>query len=304
MSTLLVTHADCLEHEMLPGHPERPARLTAILRKLRDTGLAQETETCVATAIARADLERVHDPHYLRALYAQQPSEGLAAIDGDTFIGPQSVHAAELAAGAVRDAVASILQGEATRAFCAIRPPGHHAERAEAMGFCFFNNVAVGAAAALALGARSVAILDFDVHHGNGTVDIFRGRDDVLVCSSFQHPFYPYRHFDVADANVVNTPLPAHTGSFAFRAAIERDWIPAIERHKPDLVLVSAGFDAHREDPLGELELVDDDYRWITELIVGLANDHAQGRVVSVLEGGYDLDALARSVAAHVEALL
>ena len=296
---------DCWTSEAsLPGHPERPARLTAILRRLRDSGLAQETKTCAATPISRADLERVHDPHYLRALYAQQPTEGLAAVDGDTFIGPQSVHAAELAAGAVRDAVATVLAGEARRAFCAIRPPGHHAERAEAMGFCFFNNVAVGAAAALAAGARSVAILDFDVHHGNGTVDIFRGRSDVLVCSSFQHPFYPMRHFDVDDPNVVNTPLPAHTGSQAFRTAIERDWIPAIEKHKPELVLVSAGFDAHREDPLGELELVDDDYRWVTELIVGLANDHAQGRVVSVLEGGYNLDALARSAAAHVEALL
>jgi len=304
MSTLLVTHADCLQHEMLPGHPERPARLTAILRRLRDTGLAQETTTRAATAISRAELERVHDPHYLRALYAQQPTEGLAAVDGDTFICPRSVHAAELAAGAVRDAVANVLAGVVQRAFCAIRPPGHHAERAEAMGFCFFNNVAVGAAAALAGGARSVAILDFDVHHGNGTVDVFRGREDVLVCSSFQHPFYPNRLFDVDDANVVNTPLAAGTGSSAFRSAIERDWIPAVEKHKPDLVLVSAGFDAHREDPLGELELVDDDYRWVTELIVSLANDHAQGRVVSVLEGGYNLEALARSAAAHVEALL
>jgi acetoin utilization deacetylase AcuC-like enzyme len=304
MTTLLITHAGCFEHEMHRSHPERPARLGAILEHLEQSGLAADLAHRDATAIGLDELEAVHDAGYLRALYAQRPERGLVAIDADTFLGPRSLEAAELAAGAVRDAVSAVLAGAARHAFCAVRPPGHHAERAEAMGFCFFNNVAVGAAHALASGLDRVAILDFDVHHGNGTVDIFRDRDDVLVCSSFQHPFYPHRLWDVDDDNIVNTPLAAGTRGDAFRRAVERDWIPALEAHRPELILVSAGFDAHRDDPLGGLELVEDDFRRVTELIVAMANDFARGRVVSVLEGGYDLNALSRSVAAHLEALL
>src|SRR4029453_18591862 len=244
----------------------------------------------------------LHAPEYVDALYRHAPTAGLVQIDSDTFMGPRSLAAAERAAGAMRDAVQLVLSGEAKRVFCAVRPPGHHAEESAGMGFCFFNNVALGARVALENASiERVAILDFDVHHGNGTVDLFKNDPRVLVCSSFQHPHYPGRLDDLDLPNIVNTPLPAGTASSAFRRAVERDWIPALVRHEPDLVLVSAGFDAHARDPLGDLELVEDDYRWITDLIVSFANDYAEGRVVSTLEGGYDLDALARSVGAHLE---
>ena len=220
-------------------------------------------------------------------------------------MGPPTLAAAALAAGAAADAVRALLNDEAKRAFCAVRPPGHHAEAGGAMGFCLYNNVALGAVTALAdPRVTRVAILDFDVHHGNGTVDIFKDRPEVLVCSSFQHPFYPHRYTDLDRGHIVNTPLPAGTGSRAFRAAIERDWLPALERHKPQLILVSAGFDAHRLDPLAQLELEEADFRWVTELIVDQAEAYAGGRVASTLEGGYDLAALAQSAAAHVAALM
>ncbi len=303
MKPLLYTHAHYLAHEMHPGHPERPDRLRAVLTHLDESGLTAEFEYREPRAAAIADLERAHDPGYVRSVYASSPRRGLVALDPDTAMGPMSLTAAELAAGALLDAVDAVLDGHTQRAFCAVRPPGHHAEYDQAMGFCIFNSIAVGAAAALTRVGR-VAILDFDVHHGNGTVDIFRDNPAVLVCSSFQHPHYPYRLFDVDAPNIVNTPLPAGTTGSQFRHAIERDWIGAVERHRPDIVLVSAGFDGHRADPLGGFELVEDDFRWVTELIASLANDHAKGRIVSTLEGGYDLTALARSAAAHVTALI
>jgi acetoin utilization deacetylase AcuC-like enzyme len=301
---LLFTHPRCLDHTMQPRHPESPARLRAVLRHLESTGLLQAMEVREATPVSDAQLARVHDADYLLSLVRLAPAEGLVAVDPDTFMCPATRDAAALAAGAVVDAVAAVLSGETRRAFCAVRPPGHHAEFGTAMGFCFYNNVAVGAAQALEHpDVERVAILDFDVHHGNGTVDIFMDRPEVLVCSSFQHPFYPDRHVDVDRPNIVNTPLSAGCGSEAFRAAISRDWLPALERHRPQMIFVSAGFDAHRMDPLGGLELTEDDYRWVTGRIVDAANEFALGRVVSTLEGGYDLDALARSVAAHLEVL-
>jgi acetoin utilization deacetylase AcuC-like enzyme len=305
MRCALFTHSDCLLHEVEPGHPERPARLVAILNHLIETGLETELEYRTPNPVGIADFETIHDPGFVRSLYAAIPNHGIAHVDADTSLGPKSVHAAELAAGAVRDAVDLVLCGETKRAFCAVRPPGHHAEEDQAMGFCFFNNVALGAAVALTRpGIERVAILDFDVHHGNGTVDIFRERPEVLVCSSFQHPHYPHRLFDLQRPNIVNTPLPAFTKGLGFRNAVERDWLPALARHRPNLILVSAGFDAHVEDPLAQLELVEDDYRWVTELIVSEADTYANGRVVSVLEGGYALGALARSAAAHIGTLL
>jgi acetoin utilization deacetylase AcuC-like enzyme len=305
MRCALITHPDCLQHEMTPGHPERPARLAGILEHLHRTGLAAELSYQTATATCMADFESIHDTGYLRSLYADVPSRGLVSVDPDTFMCPVSLVAAELAAGAVRDAVALVLDGSTRRAFCAVRPPGHHAEEDQAMGFCFFNNVALGARIALANPEiRRVAILDFDVHHGNGTVDIFRDSPEVLVCSSFQHPHYPHRLFDLRRDNIVNTPLPAGTSGTEFRRAVERDWLKALARHRPDLILVSAGFDAHAEDPLGDLNLLEDDYRWVTELIVSEANTYAKGRVISVLEGGYALGPLARSTASHIEGLL
>lgn len=301
---LIYTHRRCLEHRAQPGHPERPERLSAILEHLESIGmLGRHTvrEPAPADPVA---LARIHDPAYLEALRQASPREGLVALDPDTAICPASLAAASLAAGAVADAVRAVLAGETRRAFCAVRPPGHHAERGAAMGFCIYGNAALGAVTALDDSAiERVAILDFDVHHGNGTVDIFKDDPRVLVCSSFQHPFYPHRYADIVRSNIVNTPLYAGTGSAAFRAAIEADWLPALARHRPDLILVSAGFDAHRADPLASLELDEDDFRWITRLIVDAANRHAGGRIVSTLEGGYDLEALARCVAVHLQAL-
>jgi len=305
MRCALITHPDCLRHDMGPEHPERPARLVAILNHLTETGLAAELGLQRATQATMADFEGIHDTGYLRSLYAAVPSSGLVNVDPDTAMGPLSLQAAELAAGAVRDALELVIAGTTQRAFCAVRPPGHHAEEDQAMGFCFFNNVALGAHLALQEpGIERVAILDFDVHHGNGTVDIFKDTPEVLVCSSFQHPHYPHRLFDLKRDNIVNTPLAAGTAGIGFRSAVQRDWLPALARHRPDIIFVSAGFDAHTEDPLGDLNLVEDDYRWVTELIVSEANTYAQGRVISVLEGGYSLGALARSTAVHVETLL
>ena len=248
-------------------------------------------------------LSRVHDLRYVEAITAASPNEGYVRVETDTVMSPGSVKAARLASGAVLQAVDDVLAGRTRRAFCAVRPPGHHAESTTVMGFCLFNSVAIGADRALDE-LKRVAVLDFDVHHGNGTVEMFAERPEVLVCSSFQFPYYPGIRQDVNRPNIVNTPLPAATGSSAFRAAIERDWLPAIESHRPELILVSAGFDAHAADPLAELQLQDDDYRWITEFIVNAANQFAAGRIVSALEGGYDLDALSRSAAIHLRGML
>ncbi len=289
---------------MMPGHAERPDRLRAITRYLTDTGLLDELTLRAARPVSDDLLATVHDRRYLNMLTALSPTAGLVPLDPDTSMCPATLTAAHMATGAVADAVTAVLDGEDSTAFCAVRPPGHHAEHNQAMGFCFYNSVAVAASLALGRpGIDRVAVLDFDVHHGNGTVEIFQDRPDVLVCSAFQHPFYPYRYHEVDRPNIVNTPLPAGTGSRDWRAALERDWLPALETHRPDLILVSAGFDAHRDDPLAELQLTEADYTWVTGLILDAARRFAAGRVVSALEGGYDLSALARSVHAHVSAL-
>ncbi len=304
MNTGYFFHADCMAHEMGPAHPESPARLQAIddylsASGLRDQLVLREPLPADTTALAGA-----HPTAYIEWVDEMAPSEGHVALDSDTSMNPHTRQAALLAAGSVLQATESVLAGELDRAFCAVRPPGHHAEAAAAMGFCVFNNVAVGARQALQVpGIDRVAILDFDVHHGNGTVDIFQDDERVLVCSSFQHPFYPLRHFDLDRPNIVNTPLAAGTTGAAFRKALERDWLGRVQAHRPQLIFVSAGFDAHRNDPLGGLELDEDDYRWVSELIVELARGSAGGRIVSVLEGGYDLDALARSAHEHVAVL-
>lgn len=301
---LLLTHPDCERHEM-PRHPERPERLSAVMARLEADGLTGEVDLIEADEISRADLQAVHPGYFIDQVEAAEPADGLARIDPDTYMSPGSTRAVKLAAGACVEATRRVLAGESTRAFCAIRPPGHHAELAEAMGFCLFNNVAAAAVAALATpGIERIAILDFDVHHCNGTVDIFKDDPRVLVCSSFQDHFYPYRYLDFRNEHIVRTPLAAGTRSDGFRGAIEESWVPAVEAHRPQLLLVSAGFDAHREDPVGGLFLEDDDYTWATRLIAGMAADHANGRIVSTMEGGYDLDALARSASAHVAALL
>lgn len=301
---LLLTHPDCLEHRMQPGHMERPDRLRHLLGHFESTGLMQSLHLEAAPRVEEGLLRRVHHPGYLQHLTRSSPVSGLVSIDPDTAMGPRSLDAASRAAGAVVRATDQVMQGVHRRAFCAVRPPGHHAETGAAMGFCFFNSVCVAARHALDdLGAERVAILDFDVHHGNGSVEIMRSEPRVLVCSSFQSPFYPGR-YDRGDwPNVVLTPLVAGTGGADFRRRIESGWVEAIRRHRPDLILVSAGFDAHRNDPLGGLNLEVEDFRWITDLIVDLADQLCGGRVVSALEGGYDLQALAASAAAHVEAM-
>ena len=302
--TILFSPRGCLEHAVPAGHPERPARLEAVHQALEASGLLADLDRRPAAAAPRQALARIHHEGYLDGLAERTPATGLVRLDADTALGPGSLAAAQLAAGAAVAAVDAVMEGPEQRAFCAVRPPGHHAEEGTAMGFCLLNGVAVAAAHALAShGLERVVILDFDVHHGNGTVAAFMEEPRVLVCSSFQFPHYPYRLQAVERPNIVNTPLPAGTGGLAFRKALERDWLSALEKFKPELVLVSAGFDAHRDDPLGNLLLAEADFAWATHLIVAAAEQYAGGRVVSVLEGGYDLAALARCAAAHVVAL-
>ena len=270
-----------------------------------DSGLDRRLQMLEAPLATREQLLRVHDADFVDEVFAREPEEGVSVLDSDTVMGPGTLEAARRAAGAVVAAVDRLLRDEVSSAFCCVRPPGHHAERRRAMGFCFFNSVAVGAAHALdAHGLSRVAILDFDVHHGNGTEDIFRHDERVLFGSTFQHPLYPGTGADSGTERILNVPLPAGTDGAAFRSAVERHWIPVVDRFRPELILVSAGFDAHAADPLGGLRLREDDYRWVTEWICAGAGRHCDGRVVSALEGGYDLDALAHSAAVHVEVLL
>jgi len=304
MSTALVHHRDCTLHDMGSHHPECPARLIAIEDHLLATGILGHLVDVDAPAATREQLLRVHDPDYVSAIEASVPERGLVHLDPDTAMNPHSYHAALRAAGAVVKATDMVMSGEVENAFCNVRPPGHHAEHARAMGFCFFNNVAVGAAHALERhGLERVAIVDFDVHHGNGTEDIFRDDPRVMMVSTFQHPFYPYSGVDGRSERMVNIPLAAYSSGVQFREAVEKFWIPALERFQPRMVFVSAGFDAHRDDDMAALNLVESDYAWVTERLVAYADRFCGGRIVSTLEGGYELDALARSVAVHLRAL-
>ncbi len=274
------------------------------MNHLQQIGFTDDFSVITPPPIPPARILAAHSQAHVDFLQASQPSDGMVPLDPDTWMSINSLSAAHLAAGAVFAGMDSILNGPEQRVFCAVRPPGHHAEHDSAMGFCLLNSVAIAAIAALEHAeVQRVAVLDFDVHHGNGTVDICRQYPEILVCSSFQSPLYPNRLDDLVQPNIVNTPLQAGSDGSMFRAAIERDWLPAIEAHAPDIIFVSAGFDAHKEDPLADIRLVEDDYRWVTDFIVAMANQYAQGRIVSTLEGGYNLNALARSVAAHLEAL-
>jgi acetoin utilization deacetylase AcuC-like enzyme len=302
----LYTHPACLQHDPGAGHPESPERLRAILTALDHPQFAA-MERIEAPQAARGQLARVHDAAYVDAISAAAPSHDRVRLDPDTVMSPASLDAALRAAGAACAAVDAALRGELRRAFCAVRPPGHHATRDQAMGFCLFNSVAVAAAQALEVhGLQRVAIADFDVHHGNGTQSIFWRDPRVLFASSHQMPLYPGSGAaeERGAGNIFNAPLPPGAGSTAFREAWEATLLPAIEAFRPQLVLVSAGFDAHALDPLAQLQLRTADYAWITRRLCGLAATHAAGRVVSSLEGGYDLAALAESAAAHVAAML
>lgn len=303
--TAFITHPECLKHEMLPGHPESPARLYAIEDRLRAAGIMDYLHHYEAPRAERSQLARAHTQRHVDEMFASAPKEGLTVIDPDTAMNPHTLEAALRAAGALVLATDLVVTGRERNAFCSVRPPGHHAERDQAMGFCFFNNVAVGVAHALSQhGLERAAIIDFDVHHGNGTEDIFVDEPRVLVCSSFQYPLYPYRARESIPGRLINVRLPPGADGHAFRDAVTEAWFPAIEAFKPQIFFISAGFDAHREDPLASLGFVESDYVWITKSVMHYANEYAHSRVISSLEGGYALSALGRSAAAHVRTLL
>ncbi|HEY3048652.1 MAG TPA: histone deacetylase family protein [Polaromonas sp.] len=307
------THKDCSKHEMGEGHPECPERLDAIEDWLLATGVSDVLARREAPLAALGDIELGHDRMMVAALRGlserladdiKAGGPAYAQIDPDTAMNVHTWNAALRAAGAALAATDSVLAGEMENAFCAVRPPGHHACHDKAMGFCFFNNIAIAAKYALERhGLKRVAIVDFDVHHGNGTEDIIRGDDRVLMVSFFQHPFYPFSGADSQDGNMVNLPVPAYTKGMDVRELIEMMWIPRLEAFKPEMIFISAGFDAHRDDDLGQMGLVEQDYAWITMRIKDVARRHARGRIVSSLEGGYNLRALARSVEAHIRVL-
>jgi len=285
-------------------HPESPDRLTAIEDYLLATGLIQHLVTEIAPGATREQLLRVHGAGHIDSLANASPQRGLVHLDPDTAMNSHTLSAALHAAGAVVRATDMVIGGQVENAFCNVRPPGHHACRQRAMGFCFFNNVAVGAAHALEThGLQRVAIVDFDVHHGNGTEEMFGGDPRVMMVSTFQHPFYPYCGAEGRSERMVNIPLAAYSGGAQFREAVEKIWLPALDAFEPQMIFISAGFDAHRDDDMASLSLVETDYAWVTNQIMNVAARFAGGRIVSTLEGGYNLQALARSVAMHVRQL-
>jgi acetoin utilization deacetylase AcuC-like enzyme len=285
-------------------HPESPLRLTAIEDQLIAADLLHYLRHYDAPLATFEQLARVHTQHYIETIQQAAPKEGLVYLDPDTAMNPFTLNAALRAAGAVVLATELVMEHKAANAFCAIRPPGHHACSSRAMGFCFFNNLAVGVAHAIEkYSLQRIAIADFDVHHGNGTEEIFRNNPHIMLFSTFQHPFYPHIGAESSSKNIVNVPLPAGANGVAFRKAITEEWLPTLDNFRPEMIFISAGFDAHIEDEMSQLRLNESDYAWITEKIKGIAARHAQGRIVSVLEGGYSLHALGRSVAAHVRVL-
>ncbi len=305
MRTAYITHPDCLLHDTGEGHPENASRLQAIDDRLMAAQLYDFLRHYDAPEVTREQLERCHDPAYLDQVERLMPMEGHAYLDPDTVVSPESLRAARRAAGAVVKAVDLIMQEGLQNAFCAVRPPGHHAERMRTMGFCIYGNAAIGAAHAMAeYGLERVAILDFDVHHGNGSEDIFRADRRVIVCSTFQHPFYPYTAIEESPDHIICAPLDATAKGPEFRDAVTAHWLPALHHFKPQMIFVSAGFDAHLEDDMSGVSLTETDYSWVTEQIQAIAREYAEGRVVSVLEGGYDNSSLGRSVEAHIRVLM
>jgi acetoin utilization deacetylase AcuC-like enzyme len=307
MTTAYITHADCLRHEMGAGHPESPDRLKSVNEEMRSSGVLDTLRCLEAPLATPADLKRVHRGAYVDLIFESSPAEGYVQLDPDTAMNPHSLSAARRAAGAGLLAVDEVIDGRAKNAFCAVRPCGHHATQVRSMGFCIFNNIGVAAAYALEKkGLERVAVIDFDVHHGNGTEDMFsppHWQQRVLMASFFQHPFYPYSGTAHPAPNMINVPLAAGSGGAAAKKAVENEWLPALEAFRPQMIFISAGFDAHKEDLLGGMTLVESDYVWMTRQLMEVAARHAEGRVVSMLEGGYHLSALGRSAVAHVKAL-
>ena len=303
MSVALFTHPDMLAHRPGTGHPESPERLQAVLDALDAAALGLDRHA--ATEAAVADLERLHPADHVARLLAAAPDSGLRQLDADTVLSPVSVRAARLAAGAVVDAVRAVARGQTARAFAAVRPPGHHAEPDTSMGFCLFSNVAVAARVAQSEGMARVAVIDFDVHHGNGTQAAFESDDSLFLGSIHQSPLYPGTGAasETGVGNIVNVPVPPHAAREAWRGAFAGGLMPALEAFRPDLILISAGFDAHRRDPLAHQSLEAEDFAWATRAVLEVARSRCGGKVVSSLEGGYDLEGLGRSAVAHVQAL-
>ena len=303
MSVALFTHPDMLNHRPGLGHPESPERLQAVLDALDNSGLTLDRRAAAEAAVA--DLERLHPVDYVARLLDASPAAGLNPLDADTVLSPGSIRAARLAAGAVIDAVRAVARGETARAFAAVRPPGHHAEPDRAMGFCLFSNVAVAARVAQAEGMARVAVIDFDVHHGNGTQAAFEDDASLFLGSIHQMPLYPGTGAvsETGVGNIVNVPVPPHAAREAWRGSFSGGLMPALEAFAPDLILISAGFDAHRRDPLAHQSLEAEDFAWATRAVLEVARSCCGGKVVSSLEGGYDLEGLGRSAVAHVQAL-
>ncbi|MDH4021067.1 MAG: histone deacetylase family protein [Xanthomonadales bacterium] len=305
MSTAFISHPDCHDHDTGEGHPESAQRLSVIEDRLLASRISDFTRYLDAPEVTKEQLLRAHTPEYLAMIDAVMPREGYSRLDPDTVISPKTLQAAKRAAGSVILAVDQVMSGQIRNAFCCVRPPGHHAESDRALGFCIYGNIAVGVKHALeAHGLKKVAVVDFDVHQANGTEDILIGDDRVLYCSIFQHPFFPYTPIPENSERVVSIPLEASAASAEFRAAVTGHWLPALERFQPEMIFISAGFDAHRDDEMSYVNLTDADFRWVTEEMVRIADISASGRIVSALEGGYELHSLARCAESHIRVLM
>ena len=307
--TAFISHPDTLLHVMDGNHPESPARITAIKNAVMASDLKQKLQFYESPAATQSQLKLAHSADYVEHIFKIAPKAGLVRLDSDTAMGPMSLSAALHASGAVLLATDLVLNGKAKNAFCCVRPPGHHAGKSNSAGFCIFNHVAVGVAHALAhYQIKRVAIIDFDVHHGDGTEDIFKHNPNVMLCSTFQHPFYPYSGANYSDENprsnnMINVPMPAKSNGADFKKVYENIFKPALEAFKPEIIFISAGFDAHINDPLADLALTTNDYIWITEFIKNIVNNCCAGRIISSLEGGYHLPSLSESAAAHINSL-
>ncbi|MBF0275148.1 MAG: histone deacetylase family protein [Nitrospinae bacterium] len=299
-----IGHPDCLLHNMGSSHPESPKRLEEIEMVLKKSALWNQFDYFEAPFVDKSDLIRAHNPQYIKNVFRISPSEGTVDLDPDTIMNPHTLDAARRAAGAIVHANNLVFNKGYTTVFCNVRPPGHHAESDRAMGFCLFNNVVVGALNALKKhNVNKVAILDFDVHHGNGTEEMVDGKDGILFCSSFQHPFYPYSSPVSNNNQIIKSPLPSGANGNDFRKVVTEIWLPALNEFKPEIIYVSAGFDAHKEDYLASLNFLEEDYHWFAKEVKEVAKKYCQGRIISTLEGGYNLSSLSQSVAAYLEAI-